>query len=160
MDNYFDKLPKDIQDLLTALENSETPKQRIWTRLWDELHHQGDVYVQSYFCVPLIFNIYKEKAWLDANLPAFLSEIENCRNNPANPLLPKYLEKDYFEALNTAVKFIADKIELDWDRALLIYSLKLISAIKKNDAIFEILDIVSASEVDEKYLLNLYYESE
>lgn len=88
MESQYDIFEKEIAPLLEKLKSKECPDGEIWYEIWDTIHHQGDVWVSSYIAVPIIFEIYKEKNWLDYNLPGVLAVIENCRQQEANPQLP------------------------------------------------------------------------
>lgn len=124
---------------------------------WDDLHHQGDVWISSYVAIPKIFEIYKEREWLDANLPALFAVIENCRIQEENPDLPLWLEEEYFQTLYKTVQYCAENFSKEWDRELLHSFLLLLCAVKQNQGLYELIDI-SSSEYDEQYLLKLYYE--
>lgn len=160
MESKFDIFDNQIHPLLERLELSEVPDSEIWCEIWDIVHHQGDVWVSSYIFVSKIFNIYKEKNWLDYNLPGVLAVIENCRQQEKNPQLPDWLKENYFNALNSTLQYCAENISIDWDRNLLISFLQLTCAIKQNQGLYELLEIASGSEDNEKYLLELYNESE
>lgn len=160
MESKHDILDNDINPLLEKLESLEVPDSEVWSEIWDTVHHQGDIWVSSYIFVPKIFKIYKEKNWLDYNLPGVLAVIENCRQQDESPQLPDWLKEDYFKTLHFTVQYCAENISIDWDRDLLISFLQLTCAIKKNKGLYEILEISSGSEYDEKYLLELYNESE
>lgn len=157
MEDEYDFFYEEIASLIERLEKSEPNDSDLWWEIWDKLHHQGDVWISSYVAVPKIFEIYKKREWLDANLPAIFAVIENCRQQEKNPALPNWLEKEYFRTLNETVKYCAKHVSKDWDRELLLYFLMLVCAIKQNQGLYELLDVVSG-EGDEKYLLELYYK--
>ncbi len=159
MESKYDIFEKEIAPLLEKLKAKEIPDADIWWEIWDIVHHQGDVWISSYIAVPQIFKIYKEKNWLDYNLPGVLSVIENCRQKESNPRLPDWLEKEYFQTLHKTVQYCAEKISSDWDRDLLISFLMLICAVKQKQGLFELVEIASCSEYDEKFLLDLYNKS-
>lgn len=159
MNEKYDLFENEIASLLEQLKSTETPDPDIWWEIWDTVHHQGDVWVSSYIAVPKIFEIYKQKGWLDYNLPGLLATIEICRQNDDNPELPDWLEKDYFQTLYQAVIYSAEKIAENWDRSLLTAFLQLAAAVKQNKEICELLEIASGSEYDTNYLLKLYNET-
>ncbi len=156
MDNKYDFFYEEIASLIEELERSKPDDADLWWRIWDELHHQGDVFISSYVAVPKIFEIYKEREWLDANLPALFAVIENCRQQEKNPELPEWLKKEYFLALENTVRYCAERIRKKWDKELLVYYLLLICAIKQDQGLYDLLNIASE---DEQYLLKLYDES-
>lgn len=81
---------------LLALQKAETLQDAavIYEELWDELHHQGDVGMASYYAVPHMVKIADEKKLVDHNVLGLVSliEIQRHKNNPAIPsaLLPAY----------------------------------------------------------------------
>lgn len=159
MENEHDFYSQEVASLLERLEKAETADDRaLWWEIWDTVHHQGDVYISSYVAVPKVFEIYSRKNWFDANLPALFAVIENCRQKEGNPKLPSWLKEEYFQTLEKTVKYCAKNISVEWNRELLHSFLLLLCAVKQNQRLFELLDVVS-SEEDEEFLLKLYYES-
>ncbi|HMS40310.1 MAG TPA: hypothetical protein PKE69_08795 [Pyrinomonadaceae bacterium] len=158
MESKYDIFEKEIASLLEQLKAEETPNADIWWEIWDTVHHQGDVWVSSYIAVPKILEIYEEKKWLDYNLPAVISVIENCRQKENNPQLPDWLKEEYFQALHKTVQYCAEKISSDWNRDFLISFLQLVCAIKQNQGLYEILNI-ALTEDEEKDLLDLYHKN-
>ena len=156
MEDEYKFFYEEIALLMERLEKSELNDSDLWWEIWDTLHHQGDVYISSYVAIPKIFEIYKEKNWLDYNLPGLFAVIENCRQQEKNPELPDWLKKGYFQTLNKTVQYCAENISKEWDRELLNSFLLLLCAVKQNQGLFELLDIASD---DEDYLLELYYNS-
>jgi hypothetical protein len=73
--------------------------ENIWHELWEELHHQGDIGTASYAAVPHLVMIYKKLGTLDWNPYAIVAVIELARTEGQNPELPKFLEMDYFRAI-------------------------------------------------------------
>lgn len=156
MKNQYDIFENEIAPLLERLKACSKPDDDIWSEIWDAVHHQGDVYVSSYIAIPEIFKIYKEKNWLDADLPACFAVIESCRLNENNPKLPDWLENDYFETIHETVKYCANRIDENWSKELLVHFLMLVTILKRNETLYQILDITAGSDYDEKYLLELY----
>ena len=70
-----------------------------WHDLWDGLHHQGDVGEASYAAVPHLVRIYRDAGVIDWNTYAIVAVIELARDASKNPLIPKWLEADYFQAI-------------------------------------------------------------
>jgi len=99
-----------LYDATTALKQLERAKTRsdvniiysdvniIYEELWDELHHQGDVGLASYYAVPHLIRIAKETGLIDSNVIALVSTIEICRNKD-NPKLPGALTPLYMDAI-------------------------------------------------------------
>ena len=96
------KIPYDASILLRQLQSTNDQKiiSKIFVELWDNLHHQGDVGLASYFSVPQLVDICIEKKLLTWEFIGLCVLIEHCRLSNDNPVLPKELEHDYFESLN------------------------------------------------------------
>ena len=88
----------DPRPLLAKLENSNE-KEATWNELWNDLHHQGDVGEASYAAVPHLVRIYRNHDKPDWNTYAIVAIIELARDRGTNPALPKWLEEDYFSAI-------------------------------------------------------------
>jgi hypothetical protein len=75
---------------LKLLEKTDDPGviHKIWTELWDNLHHQGDVGLASYLAVPQLARIGRLKKLFDWNLLALCNVIEQERHRETNPRLP------------------------------------------------------------------------
>ena len=70
-----------------------------WSDLWEGLHHQGDVGEASYAAVPHLVQIYRKGGVVDWNTYAIVAVIELARDDSKNPPVPKWLEEDYFQAI-------------------------------------------------------------
>src|SRR5258705_5799402 len=77
----------DPRPLLVKLESGQEIDE-VWTALWDELHHQGDVAEGSYACVPHLARIYRWHSETDWNTYAIVAIIELARTSGINPALP------------------------------------------------------------------------
>src|SRR5258707_15665763 len=88
----------DPRPLLQKLESGEDSA-TVWHKLWEELHHQGDVGEGSYASVPHLVRIYRKRGVLDWNTYAIVAIIELARGRGKNPDLPTWLEADYFSAI-------------------------------------------------------------
>ena len=88
----------DPRPLLAQLESEQT-RETAWRELWGELHHQGDVGEASYASVPHLVRIHR-KGGLDVwNTYAIVAIIELARGKGTNPVVPTWLEEDYFLAI-------------------------------------------------------------
>ncbi len=85
---------------LKKLETAESTEEinSVFTELWNELHHQGDVGLAFYFSVPHIIRIAKEKKLFDYNVLGLIATIEIERHGD-NPTLPKEFEKEYLYSI-------------------------------------------------------------
>jgi len=71
----------------------------VWRKLWNELHHQGDVGEVSFAAVPHLVRICREQGLIDWNIFAIVSVIELARDQGGNPDVPGWLKDDYFSAI-------------------------------------------------------------
>lgn len=81
-------------DASAPLKKLEAGKD-VWSELWDELHHQGDLGVASYAAIPHLVRIASLSKRRDWNLYGLISTIEVERHRKSNPVLPKWLAADY-----------------------------------------------------------------
>src|SRR5690349_10041869 len=94
------KMPYNASIALKRLKNSklESEQEIIFKELWDNLHHQGDVGLASYFAVPHIISICIERNSLDWNYIGLCVLIEKCRLKDESPAIPAEFQDQYFEA--------------------------------------------------------------
>jgi hypothetical protein len=97
------KLPFDPRPLLRRLE-SEVDLEPVWSELWNELHHQGDVGEASYAAVPHIVRIYCQHGQLNRNAYGIVAIVELARTENANPEIPNWLKEDYFASIDALAK--------------------------------------------------------
>jgi hypothetical protein len=71
----------------------------IYKELWNELHHQGDVGIASYYALPHLVRIAKQTQLVDFNVLGMVSTIEIQRHKN-NPKLPSKLLPNYEEAIS------------------------------------------------------------
>jgi hypothetical protein len=99
----------DPRPLLAKLENG-LDTETTWHELWDDLHHQGDVGEASYAAVPHLVRIYRNHGMPDWNTYAIVAVIELARDKGDNPAVPKWLEDDYFSAIQELAKIGASEV--------------------------------------------------
>jgi hypothetical protein len=89
----------------------------ILAELWDELHHQGDVGIASYYSVPHLIRIVKTSQTLAPDILNLIItiEIERHRNNPS---IPSDLFNDYDQAIKDLGGIGKSIINVDWDLQL------------------------------------------
>jgi hypothetical protein len=94
------RMAYDASIALKKLEQASTTQEvdAVFSELWQELHHQGDVGLASYFSVPHIIRIAKEKKLLSFNVFGLVATIEIERHKD-NPKLPKEFEAAYLHSL-------------------------------------------------------------
>jgi len=86
----------------------------IYQELWNELHHQGDVGLASYYAVPHLVRIAKEKQLVDYNVLGLVSVIEIQRHK-TNPILPSTLTPDYDNAIKNLGELAVLAMNKEWD---------------------------------------------
>ena len=114
------RMPYDASIALKKLAAAESKKEidEIFKELRNELHHQGDVGLASYFSLPHIIQISKEKKFADYNVFGLVTVIETERHNN-NPKLPPEYETEYLKALREGVPDLVNMIiQDDWDTTL------------------------------------------
>jgi hypothetical protein len=139
---------------LRKLESCSVPDEKIIQELWNELHHQGDVGVASYAALPVLYRIFRERNWIDFNLPAIAAIIERSREERNNPEVPDWLAPYYFESLRAISHYCLDRIRPE-DKHLTRAFLLLTCALAGDFNTFELLDLVGVGEENaaiEKYL--------
>lgn len=103
------RMPLDPRPLLRRLED-ENDTTEVWKKLWDELHHQGDVGEASFACVPFFVQIYRRKGVVDWNTYALVAIIELARKAGSNPDVPQWLADDYFQAIRELAEMGATEL--------------------------------------------------
>ena len=126
------RTPYDASVPLKKLEQSTTSQEidLIFKELWEELHHQGDVGLASYFAVPHLIRIAKEKKIINYNIFGLITtiEIERHKNNPP---LPEEFESSYLQSLKVELpELIKLSITNDWDSDLTITILSALAVSK------------------------------
>jgi len=115
------RLPLDPRPLIRELETNSS--EEAWDRLWDELHHQGDVGDASYAAVPLLVEAHRKRGVAKWNTYAIVSIIELARTEHGNPDVPAWLSDEYFEAIRELSKIgiceIAEVDDIESVRAIL-----------------------------------------
>ena len=92
------KIALDPRPLLKRLE-TDSDTTDVWSELWNELHHQGDVGEASYAAVPFLLRSYRKRGVLDWNTYAIVAIIELSRKEGKNPDVPQWIEDDYFQSM-------------------------------------------------------------
>ncbi len=108
----------DASVLLKELEAlpDEYRVKEIMEEFWQELHHQGDVDLASYFSLPHLIRIGIKNKIKGYDIPALVATIEIQRhsNNPSIP--PEYLA-DYQREIKDITQLINQNQEKEWSRA-------------------------------------------
>lgn len=114
------RFPYDASKPLQKLEatEDETAINEVFIELWEELHHQGDVGLASYYAVPHLIRIAKEKKILNYNIFGLIAVIETERHDN-NPKIPVDLEGDYIKAIKEGIpELVSMIIQRNWDITL------------------------------------------
>jgi hypothetical protein len=106
----------DASVALSRLKNANTSVEvtAIYQILWDELHHQGDVGLASYYAVPHMVSAAKSTQIIDYNVLGLVSLIEIQRHKN-NPVIPPLLYPAYSMALNELGSLAISIVNNDWD---------------------------------------------
>jgi hypothetical protein len=141
---------------LSRLEGGIGELDSIWSELWENLHHQGDIGIASYAAIPHITRIIQERSIFNFNPFALAVTIELARGQGQNPELPDWLREEYFQALWDMAKYGCDNLNKNWDSSILKSVLSLVAIIKGNRDLGELIIEVDAGY--EKDLLNKLFE--
>jgi hypothetical protein len=111
------KIPYDASIPLKKLEQAIDAKEieEVWTELWNELHHQGDVGIASYLTVPQLARIAVKKDLYNWNLLGICSVIEQQRHLGENPQLPPEYQEYYNDGLKILKQFVITNINRQTD---------------------------------------------
>ncbi len=112
------RTPYDASIALRKLESAENSEEvdDILAQLWDELHHQGDVGLASYFAVPHLIRIAREKGIVNSSILGLIAVIEVQRHKE-NPQIPEEYQVDYLNSLKAIPELIENSKNKDWDLA-------------------------------------------
>jgi len=150
------RIPYDASVPLIRLEQATTPKEidAIFSELWNELHHQGDVGLASYFSLPHLIRIAKEKELFNFNVFGLVATIEIERHRD-NPPLPKEFETEYLQSLRDGIpELVKIGLAKTWDLTL---ASTVLSALAVSKGHLTMADAISKME-DEK-LTNEFLEN-
>ena len=136
---------------LRQLEESDNPEtiSEIFNELWNELHHQGDVGLASYYSVPHLVRIGIEKNLFDRNILGLCAVIEQQRHLGNNPPLPVEIQASYFKSFETLKEFVIKNLSNSLDKTTSILAL---STIATCDGRFKLGKLIM--ELEDEDLLN------
>lgn len=106
----------DASIALRKLEQADSLEEvsKIYEELWNELHHQGDVGIASYYAVPHMVRIAKEKGPIDWNVLGLVSIIEIQRHKK-NPTIPSALYPAYSNSISELPELATPMLAQNWD---------------------------------------------
>ncbi len=101
----------------------------IFSELWENLHHQGDVGTASYLAIPQLVSICISKKSLDWNFIGLCVLIEHCRLNGRNPEVPEEYQDLYFESLTQFERYLLLNFKSITDQTALRLTLALLATV-------------------------------
>ncbi len=150
------RMPYDASVALIKFEAAEDKAEvyKIFKELWNELHHQGDVGLASYFSLPHILRISKEKRFVDFNVFGLVAVIETERHN-GNPALPVEYEEQYSEEIKQGtINLINIIIQDNWDITLSSTAMAALAAVKGHIDMAKAILKMEDSDTIEEFLEN------
>jgi hypothetical protein len=142
---------------LIKLERGDSNVESIWSELWENLYHQGDIGVASYAAIPHLTRIVRERGLFDFNPVALTVAVELARGQGQNPDVPDWLEGDYQQALRDLIQYFLNNFDEKWDAYLLKSVLSLVAINKGSRDLGEL--IFETEEGEERYVLERYASS-
>ena len=104
----------------------------MYKELWDELHHQGDLGVCSYACVPHLVRIAESRPPMTFDFFAMITVIEIERHERHNPKIPREIKSDYLQALERIPALIPQASPHKWDETMISSTCAALAASKSN----------------------------
>lgn len=150
------RMPYDASVALTSLEQASTPSEidAIFSELWDELHHQGDVGLASYLSVPHLIRIAKERELFNFNIFGLIATIEIARHRD-NPPLPEQFQEEYLQALTEGIpELVKIGLAREWDLTLASAVLSALAVSKGHLPMAEAIDKMEDEELTNEFLEN------
>ena len=144
------RIPYDASTPLKKLAEVNSNHEEVMKEFWEELHHQGDVGIASYAVIPHLVRIYKERKIFDSNLPAFIATINRCSFTEGNPEIPDWLKTDYEVALFECIEYCIGFIRTNWTYDILQSFLMLVSSVKGNQVLSDIISYVEPGNEEEQ----------
>jgi hypothetical protein len=139
------KKPYDASMTLERLERGEN----VWSELWEELHHQGDVGTASYAAVPHIVRIAISQRRRDWNSYAFVATVEVERLRGSNPDIPEWTKQSYTQAIQDLASLALVELESTNDDLLVRSALGLVALARGSTKLGMLISIADSSEIDE-----------
>ncbi|HEY4324097.1 MAG TPA: hypothetical protein VGN20_08925 [Mucilaginibacter sp.] len=143
----------DASIALKQLEQAATLQSAdiIYKELRDELHHQGDVGIASYYAVPHLVRIAKEKQMVDYNVLGLVSLIEILRHKN-NPELPTKLKSAYHEAIMGLAELAQIAMKKEWNPSLASATLSALALVKNQHKLAEAIFNLDDEDVIDEFL--------
>jgi len=151
----------DASILLKELETtkSEERVKAIMDEFWQELHHQGDVGLASYFSLPHLIRIGIKNQIRGYDILALVAVIEIQRHSN-NPKLPVEYIEEYKKEIKEATRLVSQNQEQKWDSNYTVSATAAIAAVNGQidlaNIILEMIDEDIASKFE--FLMENYDE--
>ena len=139
------RIPFDASVPLKAMEAGAD----VWSELWDELHHQGDLGLASYAAVPHLVRIAAAASFRNWNLYALVSTIEIERHRKSNPAIPTYLKDSYFSAWSKLLELAVTDLKSNADEITLRSILAAIALAKGDLKLGALIAYFDTSEIEQ-----------
>lgn len=139
------RIPFDCSVPLRAMEAGAD----VWSELWDELHHQGDLGLASYAAVPHLVRIAAASSIRDWNFYALVATIEVERHRKTNPPLPNWLESSYLSAWSQLLELAVADLKSNTDQTSLRSILAALALAKGDLKLGALLANLDTSEIEE-----------
>jgi hypothetical protein len=145
------KIPYDASRPLKKLRDATRQEdlEIIFTELWDNLHHQGDVGIASYVAVPQLVSICINKRSLDSNFIGLCVLIENCRLGKHNPDLPVEYQDVYYQSLNEFERYLLLNFKSITDQTALRLTLALFATLNGQPGLGRAIDLLDEDLLSE-----------
>lgn len=150
------RIPYDASIALKRLEQTSAQEivDQIFTELWEELHHQGDVGLASYLSLPHILRIAKEKKLINYNVFSLVTIIE-IERHADNPKLPSEYEEWYLRSLKKDIPELAKIVlEQQWDATLASAVLSALAVSKGHIEMAQAISRMEDTEIVNEFLKN------
>jgi len=143
----------DASIALKQLEGATTLEETsaIYQELWDELHHQGDVGLASFYAVPHMIRIAREKKLVDYNVLGLVAVIEIQRHKDNQPL-PADLAPEYQLTIQDLSSLATMVLKEQWDLNLASAALAAIALSKGQIALSNAIQNLDSEDVIEEFL--------
>jgi hypothetical protein len=145
------RIPYNSSRPLRKLRDSTLQKEQevVFTELWDNLHHQGDVGLASYLSVPQLVSICVSKNSLDWNFIGLCVLIENCRISGRNPDIPKEYQDLYFGSLSQFERYLLLNFKNITDRTAIRLTLALLATVNGQPDLGRAIEILDDDVIPE-----------
>lgn len=145
------KIPYNASAPLKKLHSIDKQElmQPIFLELWDNLHHQGDVGLASYYSVPFIVSICIDKKSFDWNFIGLIVIIEECRLSESNPSIPTDLEQDYFNSLEKFEEYLLTNFKNITDSTSIRLSLAFFAFVKGEQDLGRAIEMLDEDVIQE-----------